>query len=111
MPISKDRFVLTIQTSANETLIHINPEDPAIYEQTLMFGLEEALARPHFWLKVQRRAQMDSNTPHPKQDRDHSAHGCCGGTHKQPVKQKKTETGCGCDDRHTKQKETSSCCG
>ena len=55
---------------------------------------------------------MESNTPHPKQDRDHSAaHGCCGGTHKQPVKQQKTEAGCGCGDKHAKQNETSSCCG
>jgi len=77
-----------------------------------MLGLEEALARSHFWGMVQRRAQMDSNTPHPKHDRDRPvAYGCCGGTHKQPVKEQKTKSGCGCGDTHVKQKEAPSCCG
>ncbi|HJT41965.1 MAG TPA: hypothetical protein VJ750_00535 [Rhizomicrobium sp.] len=55
---------------------------------------------------------MDKDISHPKQGRDHSvAHGCCGGKHKQSAEQQKTETGCACGDKHTKQNETSSCCG
>lgn len=56
---------------------------------------------------------MDNAHLHSKLAHEHErAHGCCGGTHKQAVKEVKEQTGCGCGDKQAKPApQKSSCCG